>query len=417
MPTNTPYIYCATANSPTAPVSQPIDTSTSCGTTSAVKTNYADIKKWLINGLKAKVTIDGYIYNATQRGTYYHEWSCKDQYIYAVPVTGPCPDDKKPRLYTGSCIVKGKYSYTPCASCDEGCNSSCDPGVGLMSGFFVPREAHDKLDFSFRVEAWTLAKDKNDPSGGTGFFWETPTAGITPGTCAPGGGSNSNAYQKSSNAYYQSFYTSNTELPGNLYVEDYTAKYDPDLANRVGFNGLGLNPCFDIPVVVNTEYGCSWAGFDCFGVNKDGYASNPGQIYGGSGANLGAGVWQLEDGKKWLYSSSWYWRNTLSKFPCGECAWGQPVKDCDSCERCHATDGCCGKYCTCGSCGEKTPCADPNGSCGDPTSDPPPPAYNQGGTKGGGCGGGQCGDHDVWQSGKMTIEVELVGYDPNRCKK
>jgi len=136
-------------------------------------------------------------------------------------------------------------------------------------------------------------------------------------------------------------------------------------------------PCFDVPVYPGTEYGCNTTGYDCFGNGGDNLTERA------QDQVAGKGYWSFDvSGNSWQYNSTWYWRN-FNPHPCGNCTFASPIKSCGI--------------------GNNSG-SDCSNDCRDRSN--PDATFA--------CCDQHCGDHDLWQSGSISITLSL-GSQTNSC--
>jgi hypothetical protein len=360
------YLYCSKNTAPDGPYDTGPENSP-CGTVDSVRANWPAVKQWKLDIKDCTFQLNGYIYNATQRGTYYYQFDGSG--TMTASSQPPCATGNEDRNFRCTDCITGTYKFIPCCT-ETICNESVQ--------FYRNRTATDTLSFDVIMNDWVV-----DPIGQSNktiepnIYWDVPdmVIGQERGTKDFAG----------SNRYGGPF-------PVEAYLS--VAEMQPNLS---------LYSCFNIPVVVTTEYGCSGyyidngveknGGYDCFGFGQGNFD--------GDVPNGGKGYWQLA-GSVWTYTTDWYWENTHGTWECGKCTYCTGTKGgCSDCTPCVPDADCNGNdICSCSSC--RGDCHPDDG--GDVLHDQPL-----------GCNPQACGYHDLWQKGHFTITLTPGSNDPQRC--
>ena len=374
------YLYCPKNTAPDGPY----DTgpkSSPCGTSYSVRANWPAVKQWKLDITDCTFNLSGYIYNATQRGTYYYQFDGSG--TMTTPSQPICATGNEDRTFECADCITASYKFIPCCA-ETICNGPRDPRYG--GGFYRNRSAQDTLNFDIIMNGWVV-----DPAGETNksiepnIYWDVPSMII--------GGYSHIGYP-------------GTGTEDSLGSTRYGGPYPGGGTINVREMGpeLSFYPCFNIPVVVNTEYGCNGyymdngvekgGGYDCFGAAGD-------RRFSGDVPDGGEGYWQLA-GSVWTYTTDWYWENKYGTWKCGKCTYCQGTKEgCNDCTPCTPDTDCNGNdLCSCATC---------RGDCqpdcgGDVLHDQPA-----------GCGPQACDYHDLWQKGHFVITLTPGNNDPTRC--
>jgi len=207
MSLTTPYVYCPKNVSPDGPVGSGPRQS-SCGTVESVVSGWPAVRKWKLDIIDAEFRLDAYVYNATQRGTYYYQYNGSGT-MTTAPITDICATGNSSRTFSGAGLVTASYKYIPCGQAPADCGGG--PG-----SFCNSREAMDTLSMTATMNSWVVSSAAGSTNSSPIVYWNVPTANLT-------------GYE----------------------------------SNSTG--GLPFTPCFEIPWGASSGYGCNNQGYDCFG--------------------------------------------------------------------------------------------------------------------------------------------------------
>jgi hypothetical protein len=366
MPATSSYLYCPKNTAPDGPYDTGPNSSP-CNTSYTVRANWPSVKQWKLDIKDCTFQLNGYIYNATQRGTYYYQFDGSG--TMTADSASPCATGNDDRTFRCTDCITAKYKFIPC--CEETiCNSYVN--------FYRARTAQDTLSFDITMNSWVV-----DPAGQTNkkiepnIYWDVPSAVIG----QEGGTKDS--------------------LGSDRYGGPFPGGASIGVTEMTPY--LSFYPCFNIPVQVSTEYGCTGyyinngveqgGGYDCFGA--------AGGNFDGETLDGGEGYWQL-NGAVWTYTTDWYWENTHGTWKCGKCTYCKGTKGgCSDCTPCTPDTDCNGDdLCSCSTC--RGDCR-PDGS-EDVLHDQPAGCYPQ-----------SCDYHDLWQKGHFVITLTPGSNDPTRC--
>jgi hypothetical protein len=280
-----PYVYFSKDAAPAGPYGTGPRRSSCVLSYDSVAAIWPAIRKWKLDIIDCNFTLSAYVYNATQRGTYYYQYDGSGT-MTTPAIKDICADGEDSRVFDCPECVTASYKYIPCGNMGEDCGGG--PGT-----FCNSREAMAMLSMRVTMNSWVVDISAQGGSGNSSpiCYWDIPFAHVI------GDGGNSTG-------------------------------------------GIPFTSCFVTPFGANTGYGCNPQGYDCFG--------GPGGPAGGP-AKQSTGYWQLNGevwtySADWY----WVNVPPLYPWTCGKCTYCKPVcecgKNCSSGKSCGENHDQCGAY-------------------------------------------------------------------------
>ena len=284
-----PYVYCSKDTAPAGPYGTGPRRSSCILSYDSVAAIWPAIRKWKLDIIDCNFTLSAYVYNATQRGTYYYQYDGSGT-MTTPAIKNLCADGEGSRVFDCPGCVTASYKYIPCGNPGAECNGG--PG-----SFCNSREAMAMLSMRVTMNSWVVDISAQGGVGNSSpmCYWDVPSAS----------------------------------------VENYEGNYT---------GGLPFTPCFEIPFGANSGYGCSTQGYDCFG--------GPGGPSGGP-HKQSTGYWQLNGevwtySADWY----WVNVPPLNPWTCGKCTYCKTVCACDNCSSGKTCGDGPEKYCARDACGD-----------------------------------------------------------------